>query len=440
MKRDIYARLLAWKSSSRRKPLILRGARQVGETYILQEFGNGEYEDLAYFNFERDPDLDDFFKGPMDPARIIRDLSLYLGWTIEPERHLLVFDEIQYSNRALNALKYFNEQANQYHIAAAGSLLGVMLSRPSSFPVGKVNFLDMYPLTFLEFLEAVGKLELRGLIDGKKDFAPFPLPFHNQLIDLLRQYYLVGGMPEAVRQFSESGDLEVVREIHREIIDSFVLDFSKHAQPADIPKLTLIWDSIPAQLARENKKFMFSAVKKSARAREYENALQWLADAGLIVKSQLVSTAKYPLKGYANREVFKVFLLDVGILGAMARIPADMLVRGDALFNEYQGAFVENYVAQQLRTASVELYYWKSEGQRAELDFLCAYGDQIYPLEAKAGINPRSKSLKSYDSQFSPPVLSRTTLLNLKRDGKVCNYPLYAVSLFPHLAAKGDDG
>ena len=437
MKRDIYARLLAWKSSARRKPLVLRGARQVGKTYILQEFGRCEYERTAYFDFEHSPDLDEFFSAPMDPERIIRDLSLYLGWTIEAERHLLVFDEIQASNHALNALKYFNEQANRYHIAAAGSLLGVKLSRPQSFPVGKVNFLDMQPLTFAEFLEAAGREEWRTMIAGREDFEPFPAPFHHQLIDLLRQYYFVGGMPEAVREFNRSRDLTQVREIHREIINSFILDFSKHAQSSDIPKLSLIWDSIPAQLARENRKFMFSAIKKSARAREYENALQWLADADLILRSHLVSAARYPLKGYMDREVFKVFLLDVGILGAMAGIAADVLVRGDALFAEYQGAFVENYVAQQLRAEDVDLYYWKSEGKRAELDFLCECDNQIYPLEAKAGINPRSKSLKSYDDQFSPPVLSRTTLLNLKRDGKICNYPLYAVELFPRLAVKG---
>ncbi len=435
MKRDIYSKLLQWKTSKRRKPLLLRGARQVGKTFILKEFGRHEYEKIAYFDFEESPDLEDIFSGKADPLRIIKDLSRLIQWDIKPERHLLIFDEIQASNFALNSFKYFYEQASEYHIAGAGSLLGVKLSRVKPFPVGKVNFLEMYPLTFFEFLDAVGRSSLRNLIEETRVFSPYKAPFHNQLIELLREYFFVGGMPEAVSCFREAGDLQETRNIQKEIINSFILDFSKHSINKDIPKISLIWDSIPAQLARENKKFLFTAVKKSARAREYENAIEWLADAGLVYKSYLVSTAKRPLKGYMNRDVFKLFVLDVGILGAMARIPADMLVKGSKLFNEYQGAFVENYVAQQLCSyLNVDLYYWKSEGKKAELDFLCEYGSQILPLEAKAGINPRSKSLKSYDTQFAPTVLSRTTLLNLKQDGKICNYPLYAVSLFPTLA------
>jgi hypothetical protein len=278
---------------------------------------------------------------------------------------------------------------------------------------------------------------LRELIEQTEEFVPYPTPFHNELIDLLRTYYYVGGMPEAVDRFSISNDLSETREIQNEIIKSFVLDFSKHVESSEIPKLSLIWDLIPSQLARENKKFVFSAIKKSARAREYENALQWLSDAGLVYKTYLVSTAKYPLKGYCNKDSFKVFLFDVGILGAMAGIPANILLKGDELFNHYQGAFVENYVAQQLQSSAyTDLYYWRSKGQRAELDFLCEYDTNIYPLEAKAGVNPKSKSLKSYDRQFSPPLLSRTSLLNLKQDGKVCNYPLYAVTLFPELSIK----
>ena len=436
MKRDVYSDLLVWKSSSQRKPLLVRGARQVGKTYILQEFGHRDYDRIAYFDLERDPDVRAFFSNSLEPEKIIRNLSLYQGWTIEPERHLIVFDEIQASNDALLSLKYFNEQANRYHIAAAGSLLGVKLSRPRSFPVGKVSFLDMFPLTFPEFLDAVGRSELRALIAERDRFEPFPGPIHNQLIDLLREYYFVGGMPEAVSRFAAGGDPAQVRQVQGEIIDSFLLDFSKHVQSAEIPKLSLIWDSIPAQLARENRKFMFSAIRKSARAREYENAVQWLTDAGLTLKSHLVTTVRYPLKGYMSREAFKVFVLDIGILGAMARVPAGILARGDALFTQYHGAFVENYVAQQLSAARADLYYWKSEGQRAELDFLCEYDNEILPLEAKSGINPRSKSLRSYDNQFSPSVMSRTTLLNLSRDGRICNYPLYAVTLFPKLGFK----
>jgi predicted AAA+ superfamily ATPase len=434
MKRDLYKSLLEWKDSPRRKPLILRGARQVGKTFILKEFGNAEYERIALFDFEEDPNLDDIFSGKIAPLEIIKNLSRLQGWTINPEYHLIVFDEIQASNHALNALKYFQEKAPEYHIAAAGSLLGVKLSRAKSFPVGKVNFLDLYPMTILEFLDASGKSGLREMLEEKTDFSPFAAPFHNELNSALREYMYTGGMPEAVNYYCPGGDLQGVRVIQKEIINSFVLDFSKHAPNTDIPKISLIWDSIPTQLARENKKFMFSAIKKSARAREYENAVQWLTDAGLILKSYCVSNAKRPLKGYMNREAFKVFMLDVGILTAMAGIPVEAVVRGNTLFSEYQGAFTENYVAQQLRTIkAIDLFYWKSEGKKAELDFLCEFGTAIQPLEVKAGINPRSKSLKSYDTQYSPTFLSRINLLNLKKDGKVCNYPLYAISLFPGL-------
>jgi hypothetical protein len=433
MQRDIYQALLAWKSSRRRKPLLLRGARQVGKTYVLQKFGEREYSHVAYLNFEEEPLLDDFFKSNLTPRKIIRNLSLYVKHDIKPEEDLIIFDEIQASNNALNALKYFNEKANEYHIAAAGSLLGIKLTKPKSFPVGKVNFLSMYPLTFLEFLDAINRGELRKLIESTSDFTPYPEPFHRELTDLLRTYYYVGGMPEAVHFFAETNDLSGVREIQNEILNSYILDFAKHAPPQDIPKLSLIWDSIPIQLGKENKKFIFSALKKSARAREYENALQWLQDTGLILRSNLVKAGKMPLNAYAEKSIFKIYVLDVGLLGALAKIPPDILARDDQLFTEYKGAFVENYVAQQLTShKEAELYYWKSDGL-AEIDFICEGGNHVFPLEAKAGINPRSKSLGFYAEKYNPPILSRTTLLNLKRDGNIINYPLYAISLFPGL-------
>lgn len=435
MKRDIYQRMLAWKSSKRRKPLLLRGARQVGKTYILQSFGREEYENVAYCNFEENPALDDFFRQQLDPKTIITNLSVYLAREIKPGSDLIIFDEIQASLHALNALKYFSEKAGEYHIAAAGSLIGIALSRPGSFPVGKVNFLNMYPLTFLEYLDAVGKSELRSVVETKTDFHSFPKPFHNELIEWLQKYCFVGGMPEPVKHFVETGNLGGVRENQKGIIDSYLLDFAKHAITSDIPKLSMIWDSIPAHLSRENKKFVFAAIRKSARAREYESALQWLEDAGLIYKSYQVTTAKHPLKAYMNRSNFKVFVLDVGLLGAMANLSPRALVGDSNLFGEFKGAFIENYVAQQLRSEKqIDLYYWTSQGKKGELDFLCEFGSRVYPLEAKAGINPKSKSLSSFDRQFNPPVLSRTTLLNLRHDGKICNFPLYAVTLFPELA------
>lgn len=434
MRRDIYQKLLEWKSSPRRKPLLIKGARQVGKTYILQKFGEQEYSHVAYLNFEEEPLLDDFFKHNLTPEKIIRNLSLYIKHSIEPAKDLIIFDEIQASNNALNSLKYFNEKANEYHIMAAGSLLGIKLSKPKSFPVGKVNFLNMYPMTFLEFLDAVKQGELRKLIENTSEFIPYHEPFHRELIDLLRIYYYIGGMPESVQFFSETNDFFKVREIQKEIINSYILDFAKHAPTQDMPKITLIWESIPAQLGKENKKFIFSVLKKTARAREYENALKWLEDTGLILRVNLIKTGKIPLNIYSDRSIFKIYSLDVGLLGALAKIPTDILTHGDQLYKEYKGAFVENYVAQQLKShEETELYYWKSAGS-AEIDFICEYGNDIFPLEAKAGINPRSKSLSFYDKKYNPNILSRTTLLNLKHDGKICNYPLYAISLFPKLS------
>jgi len=418
MKRDIYQKLLEWKSSPRRKPLLLKGARQVGKTYILKKFGKQEYAHVAYLNFEEEPLLDDFFKQNLNPEKIIRNLSIYLKHDIKPETDLIIFDEVQASNNALNSLKYFNEQENEYHIAAAGSLLGIKLSKPKSFPVGKVNFMYLYPLTFLEFLDAVNQSELRQLIENTTEFKPYPQLFHRELIDLLRTYYFIGGMPEVVRYFSDTNDFLKVREIQKEIINSYVLDFAKHASAQDIPKLSLIWESIPVHLGKENKKFLFSALKKSARAREYENALKWLEDTGLIIRVNLIKSPKIPLTAYSDNSIFKIYALDIGLLGALSRISPEILTQGNQLFQEFKGAFVENYVAQQLTSHNeTELYYWKSNGT-AEIDFICAHKNGIFPLEAKAGISPTSKSLLFYDKKYNPNILSRATLLNLKHDGK----------------------
>ncbi len=434
MKRDIYSKLLEWKSSPRRKPLLVKGARQTGKTYILKEFGRREYENLLIFNFEEDPKLEGFFTENLRPTSIIENLSVYIEKKIEPATDLIFFDEIQVSNNALNSLKYFEEQANNFHIVAAGSLLGVKLSTPKSFPVGKVNFLDLYPMSFLEFLDAVGKHDYRNLLENLSKIAPLPEPLHDELINLLRKYYFVGGMPEAVHYYSVQNDFFEVKKIHKEIVNSYILDFAKHAPSSDIPKLSDIWNSIPPQLARENKKFMFSAIRKSARARDYEDALLWLDHSGLICRSFLLSACKSPLSGYFDRGSFKVYMLDVGLLGAMANISVTELSRGNALFNEFGGAFVENYVAEQL-TASfgAPLYYWKKETGMAEVDFVCENEKIVYPLEVKAGVNVRSKSLKSFDDYFQPKFLCRTTLQNLKIDGKIINIPLYAVSLHQQL-------
>jgi predicted AAA+ superfamily ATPase len=437
MERDLYARLRAWKASARRKPLLLRGARQTGKTYLLKELGRREYDSIAYFNFEADRALASFFERDLKPARILSELGIYAGRGLREGRDLIVFDEIQSSNRALESLKYFAEEAASVHLAAAGSLLGVKMSQPGSFPVGRVNFLDLHPMSFFEFLDGIGADRYRRLLEDRSGFEPLAEGFHAELIDLLRKYYFVGGMPEAVRLFSEDAGLARVREVHDEILTSYQLDFAKHAPATDIPKLTQVWESIPRHLARENKKFVFSALRKGARAREFENALRWLGDAGLVHLCRAVETARLPLRHHADPSCFKVYSLDVGLLGAMVRSPARLLVEGSRLFQEFQGAFVENYVAQELIAAGFsDLHYWRSGGGRAELDFLCEVDGEIIPLEVKAGINPRSKSLQSFDQQFGPRFLARSNLLGFEKSGKILNIPLYAIHRLPALAGR----
>ncbi|MCP5054488.1 MAG: ATP-binding protein [bacterium] len=432
MKRDIYNHLLNWKQSPQRKPLVLRGARQVGKTHILKEFGANEYENVIRLNFEDDPTLDAVFAQRFDKQRIISYLSAYGGVNISPGKTLLIFDEVQASNSALNSLKNFRENANEYHVAAAGSLLGIKLEGQKSFPVGQVNFLDLYPMSFPEFLDAVEKPALRRLIEESQgEFTPFPEPFHVELIEILKHYYLTGGMPEAVSTYCQTRDFNITRQVQHDIIDSYLLDFSKHAEKSDVMKISEIWRSVPAHLSKENKKFIFSALKKSARARDYERALQWLVDAGIIYKVYNLSTPKLPLSTYSNAAIFKVYLHDIGLLGAMAGMSPDLVLKGSEVFTHFHGALVENYVAQQLKGKfRGDLFYWTSSG-KAEVDFVFHGHDRIFPLEAKAGVNLKSKSLKVYSEKYNPEILSRTSLRNLDRDGKTCNYPLYAISLFP---------
>jgi len=428
MKRDIYQKLISWKNEKESKPLILLGARQTGKTYILKEFAKNEYQNLIYCNFEEDPKLKEFFKPDLRPQRILEQLSLYKKINISPGKDLIFLDEIQLSNSALNSLKYFNEEKPEYRIVAAGSLLGVKLSAPGSFPVGKVTIFSLYPMTFPEFLTAMAESKYRDLLENFGTIEPFPLAFHEELTNLLRTYYFVGGMPEAVLRFTNTHSYDEVRSIQNNIMKTYVFDFAKHAPHSDITKLSLIWDSIPAYLAKENKKFMFSALSKSARGKGYENALKWLEDAGLINLCYAVGTAGKPLTGFSDRSCFKVYTLDVGLLGAMARIPAEILTMQNDLFTAYNGAFVENYAAQQLTAAEETLFYWKSDSYKAEVDFLYEDPKSVYPLEVKAGINPKSKSLISYDKKFSPSLLLRSTLLNLKINGKILNIPLYAIN------------
>lgn len=428
MKRDIYRQLSEWKRSTRRKPLVLNGARQVGKTYALQHFGKAAYKKVAYLNFEKDGKLGQYFEGTLDPKQLIRILGIHTEVEIEPHETLVILDEIQECPKALNSLKYFCEEANEYHVAAAGSLLGVKTAGEKGFPVGKVNFLHMYPLTFFEFLNALGKEKIRALLEEYSIYEPIPNPLHETLLGLLKLYFFIGGMPEAVGEYIKSEKLSVVREIQEEILSAYELDFSKHAPPQQIRNITTVWKQIHRQLAKENKKFIFAAIRKSARRRDYEEAIQWLSDAGLIHKSYHVESPKFPLCAYGNSNVFKIFLTDVGLLGAQSNLSPQTVIDGNVLFTEFKGALTENFVAQELIAARDKgLYYWTSEGT-AEVDFLIEKDHAIYPLEVKAGTSQKKKSLLVYNEKYAPSMLLRATAMNLKHDGNIYNYPLYLIS------------
>lgn len=427
MERTLYKELLAWKASANRRPLILRGARQVGKTYLIKKFAKEAYDSYVYLNFEEDPNLKDLFMDSLNPIRLLEKISLYIDRPLHPLKTLIIFDEIQESPEALNCLKYFYEEAKEYHIVSAGSLLGVKLAQSKGFPVGKVNFLDLYPLSFFEFLDAIGKNKLREFLDQITELQQIPSPIHEELLSLLRKYMYIGGMPDAVSEYIKTESLLSIRKVQQAILDAYVLDFAKHAPKEQIMKITKIWEAIPSQLAKENKKFVFSAIRKSARGREYESAIHWLADAGLIYKSYNISTPKLPLSAYHDRSSFKVFLLDVGLLSAMNKIPAKIVLENNALFTEFYGAFTENYVAEALSTQDQKLYYWTSAGI-AEVDFLIEHDLNIYPLEVKSGTSRNKKSLLVYRDKYKPTTLFRASLMNLKKDGNVANFPLYLIS------------
>ena len=442
MEREFYQKLLQWKGSNLRKPLVLRGARQVGKTYILTEFAKREYEDHVYINFDETPHFASFFNQDLDPDRIIKELIIYFKKPIHPRSTLIILDEIQECPQALASLKYFCEKKNEYHLATAGSLLGVKLTK--GFPVGKVNFLDLAPLNFFEFLTAMGEQELAAMLEDMDHPKPISEIFHNKLVSLLKYYFIIGGMPEAVATYLKTENLEQVRVVQKEILDAYILDFAKHAPKDQVMKIMAIWDSVPLQLAKENKKFIFSAIRKSARAREFETSLQWLKSAGLIIKSNHISIPKLPLDAYADKQAFKVFLLDVGLLGTMSKLDPRIILEGDQLFQEFKGDLAENLVAIELHNKHFdELYYWTSEGI-AEVDFVISTEHHIFPLEVKAGFSKKKKSLIVYDEKFSkeenaPLVLARASLRNFALDGKLVNYPLYAISLFPRFRLKSTE-
>jgi len=410
---------------SSRKPLVLLGARQVGKTYALQNLGQTHFENVAYLNFEKTPAATSFFEKDLSPQRILKELSVFLNTPIEHGKTLLIFDEIQSAPKALTSLKYFCEDLPALHVAAAGSLLGLKLPKLGSFPVGKVEFVSVYPMTFFEFLRAQNEEGLVKLIECISTDAPLPEALHDRANDHLRDYYFVGGMPEAVADFVSHRDFASVRNIQNAILTSYQLDVSKHAIGRDIQKIFTVWDSLPSQLARENKKFSYSHLGQGARAREYENAIQWLIDAGLVLKCARVSAGRLPLSAYQDDSAFKLFALDVGLLGAQAKLSASSLLHGEGVFSEFKGAFVENFVTQSLCAKGITPFYWHSEG-KAEIDFLIESHGRVFPVDAKAGINLKSRSLHVFMEKYNPPCGVRMSLRNFERNGQFLNIPLYA--------------
>lgn len=425
MERLLISELQKWQTKKDRKPLILRGARQVGKTWLLKEFGQRCFEDVCYINFEQKGLLESIFEGTLAPERIIEQLSVYNGKRIEPEKTLLIFDEVQEVPRALTSLKYFAEEAPEYAICCAGSLLGVALHEGTSFPVGKVNFLDLSPLSFREFLMAMGEeMLVEYILKGNRELSIFT----DKLTDCLKKYLIVGGMPAAVQKWMDTNDYFAVDEIQRNLINAYENDFSKHAPRALVEKIRYVWNSIPSQLAKENKKFVFGLVREGARAREYEDALLWLSDAGEIIRTYSITKPDVPLKAYENLKAFKVFLLDVGLLRCLSGLSPKVLLEGSRIFEEFKGALTEQYVCQELQLHSrlQTNYYWTSASQ-AEIDFLLSDGMNVFPLECKAGLTMNAKSLKSYKERFSPALSLRTSLLPYERNtaAQTTNIPLY---------------
>ena len=426
MYRIAIEKLLKWKQSKRRKPLIIEGTRQVGKTWLMKEFGRQAYADTVYINFDSNSRMAELFASDLDTDRLIMGLELYAGHKINSQDTLLIFDEVQEVPRALTSLKYFYENAPQYHIVCAGSLLGIALHQGTSFPVGKVDFLKLYPLSFREFLMAGDRERFAELLD-KQDFQMIT-SFKQTYIDALKQYYFVGGMPEAVQAFAENKDFNEVREIQKRILAAYEQDFSKHAPNEIVPRLRMLWNSIPSQLAKENKKFIYGLVREGARAKEYETAIMWLCDCGLVHKVSRVNAAGIPLKAYEDLKAFKLFVADVGLLACMVGLQQSTLLEGNDLFAEFKGALTEQYVCQQLKTIQeLDIYYYTNDRGSCEIDFIVDTGKLIIPVEVKAEVNLRAKSLKTYQEKFSPRVSVRTSMADYKKEEWLVNLPLYAI-------------
>lgn len=426
MERFLLEELKKWKDKKNRKPLIIRGARQVGKTWLMKEFGKRCFEDTVYINFDNNERMKNVFELDYDIRRILSALKIESGKAFGAENTLLIFDEVQEVPKALAALKYFYEEAPEYAIVAAGSLLGVAMHQGTSFPVGKVDFLNLYPLNYKEFLLAAGEGELVALLESG-DYEMVNA-FSGKYIDLLRRYYYVGGMPEAVLTYIETDDLEEVRNIQRQLLLYYANDFSKHAPRATVPRIQMVWDSIPMQLARENKKFIYGALREGARAKEFELAIQWLLDCGLIHKSRRIEKPDIPLISYMDMSTFKIYMLDVGLLAAKGNIAAVTLLEKNAIFSEFKGALTEQFVAQEFAAVGIELYYYSAPGSSGEIDFVVQAGDKVIPVEVKAEENLQAKSLKAFVAKYGLKDAVRTSMSNYREQDWMVNVPLFGVS------------
>lgn len=428
MERLIMNKLLKWKNSPYRKPLILKGVRQVGKTWILKEFGRRYYKNVAYFNFDENSEYRQFFKTTKDVDRILQNLMLASSQKILPESTFIIFDEVQDCPEVINSMKYFCENAPQYHIACAGSLLGIALAKPSSFPVGKVNFMQINPMTFTEFLLANRDENLAEYMKTVDTLEPIPDAFFNPLYEKLKMYYVTGGMPESVKMWTEARDVDAMQEVLSGIIGAYERDFAKHPNVSEFPKISMIWNSLPSQLSRENKKFIYKVVKEGARAREYEGALQWLVDARLVYKIYRSTAPGLPMSAYDDISAFKIYMVDVGLLRRLAQLSPTAFGEGNRLFTEFRGALTENFVLQTLVTQyEVTPRYWTKTNPPYEVDFLVQRENDIFPVEVKSESNTASRSLKKYKELFSDKVRLRIrfSLNNLKLDDDMLNIPLF---------------
>lgn len=426
MYRIAIEKLKRWKESKNRKPLIIEGARQVGKTWLMKEFGKLYYSDTVYINFDSNSTMKELFDSDLNVERIILGLELYTDKKIDFNNTLLIFDEIQEVPKALSSLKYFCENAPEYHIVCAGSLLGIALHQGTSFPVGKVDFLKLYPLSFKEFLIATGNERFADLLD-KQDYQMIT-SFKQKYIDALKTYYFVGGMPEVVQNFVLNKDYNEVRSIQKRIFLAYEQDFSKHAPNEIVPKIRMLWNNIPSQLVKENKKFIYGLVREGARAKDYETAIMWLSDCGLVHKVSRINAPNNPLKVYEDLKSFKLFVVDIGLLSCMVGLHQQVLLEKNDLFVEFKGALTEQYVCQQLKTIEdLGIYYYTNDRGSCEIDFIIDTGKQIIPVEVKAEINLKAKSLKTYQEKFTPKLSIRTAMTDFKKEETLINLPLYSI-------------